>query len=295
MTTRIGFVGLGTMGTPIVARLVGAGYPVRAFDVHPGALERAVGAGAQAAVSAGDAVRDCAVVFVAVSNQDVLGQVLRAPDGIFARAAPGCVIVDLGTTSPPRSREYANEAATHGLDYLDAPLSGSTPWAQEGRLAVMVGGDAQVYARCLPLLRTFGGNIFHLGPPGSGQAAKLCHQLAFMAVLMGLSEAVAMGERCGIPGARLLEVLDACVSPRHVTEFMAPRLAQEPTGAMPGALGIFKKDLKAVQELARKDAGLELPLASMLLEFFEQAAAAGHQDHDPFRLHELVAAGVFHR
>lgn len=295
MTEQVGFVGLGTMGGAIVARLVGGGYRVRAFDVQAGALERAVGAGAQAAVSAGDAVRDCAVVFAAVSNQDVLGQVLREPDGIFARASRGCVIVDLGTTSPPRSREYASEAIKHGLNYLDAPLSGSTPWAQEGRLAVMVGGDAQVYARCLPLLRTFGGNIFHLGPAGSGQAAKLCHQLAFMALLMGLSEAVAMGERCGIPGTEVLKVLDACVSPRHVTEFMAPRLAQGPTGAMPGALGIFKKDLKAVQELAREDAGLDLPLASLLLEFFEQAAAAGHQDHDPFRLHELVAAGVFHR
>lgn len=295
MTQPVGFVGLGTMGTPIVARLVGAGYPVRAFDVQAGALERAVGAGAQAATSAGDAVRDCAVVFAAVSNQDVFGQVLREPGGIFACAPAGCVVVDLGTTSPPRSREYASEAAAHGLGYLDAPLSGSTPWAQEGRLAVMVGGDAEVYARCLPMLSTFGGRIFHLGPAGSGQAAKLCHQLAFMALLMGLSEAVAMGERCGIPGPKVLEVLDACVSPRHVTEFMAPRLAQSPSGAMPGALGIFKKDLKAVQELAREDAGLDLPLATLLLEFFEQAAAAGHQDHDPFRLHELVAAGVFHR
>ena len=288
----VGFVGLGTMGTPIVTRLVGAGHAVQAFDVNEAALARAADAGARAAAGVGDAVRGCAVVFVAVSNQDVLGQVLREPGGILDSAAPGCVVVDLGTTSPPRSREYAREAAARGLGYLDAPLSGSTPWALEGRLAVMVGGSDADYARCQPLLQTFGGNIFHLGPVGAGQAAKLCHQLAFMGTLIGISEALAAGERCGIDPARLIEVLDACVAPRHVTSFMAPRLAGD--GApMTGALRLFKKDLQAVQDMATQDAHLDLPLGRVLLAFFEQAVEAGEVDHDPFRLHELVARGVF--
>jgi 3-hydroxyisobutyrate dehydrogenase-like beta-hydroxyacid dehydrogenase len=295
MGEQVGFVGLGTMGTPIVARLVKAGHTVHAFDPQATALGRAVDAGAQAAACAGDAAAACGVVFASVTNQEVLGEVLRAPGGILERAAPGTVVVDLGTTSPPRSREYAAAAAGRRIGYLDAPLSGSVPWATEGRLAVMVGGEEATFRRCLPLLQTFGGNIFHLGPVGAGQTAKLCHQLAFMGLLMGLSEALALGERCGLAPARVLEVLNACVAPRHVTEFMAPRLAATGGQTMPGALKLFHKDLQAVQELAREDAGLDLPLGATLLDLFEQAVAAGYTDHDPFRLHELVESGVFHQ
>ena len=289
---QLGFVGVGTMGAPIVGHLVAAGHTVRAFDLSVDALARAQGAGAQAAGSVGEAAAGAQAVFVAVSNQDVLGEVLRQPGGIFECAAPGAIVVDLGTTAPPRCRAFAAEARAVGMDYVDAPLSGSTPWAQAGTLAIMVGAEQAAWDTVLPLLQTFGGSIFHLGPVGSGQTAKLCHQLAFMGTLMGLSEAVVLGERCGIDGVQLMDVLGACVSPRHVIDFFKPRLAARPLGEGPTGLGIFYKDLKAVQELSQQDAGIELPLGETLLGLFQQAMDAGYKNFDPFGLSELIDRGV---
>ena len=144
---RLGFVGVGVMGVPIVRHLVGAGHSVRAYDPSTPALEKAQAVGAHAAESVGDAAAGAQVVFVAVSNQDVLGEVLRQPDGIFERAAPGAVVVDLGTTAPPRCRAFAAEASAAGMSYVDAPLSGSAPWAEAGTLAVMVGAEAAAFAK----------------------------------------------------------------------------------------------------------------------------------------------------
>lgn len=292
---RLGFVGVGVMGVPIVRHLVGAGHAVRAYDPSTPALEKAQAAGAHAAQSVGDAADGAQVVFVAVSNQDVLGEVLRQPDGIFERAAPGAVVVDLGTTAPPRCRAFAAEASAAGMNYVDAPLSGSAPWAEAGTLAVMVGAEPAAFQTVKPLLETFGGSIFHLGPPGSGQIAKLCHQLAFMGTLVGLSEAVVLGERCGIDGVQLMDVLGACVSPRHVLDFYKPKLAARPFGEGPTGLGIFYKDLKAVQEFSQQDAGLTLPLGEALLGLFQQAMDAGYKNFDPFGLSELIERGVIKR
>ena len=111
---QLGFVGVGTMGVPIVGHLVAAGHTVKAFDLSADALAKAQAAGAQAAGSVGEAAAGAQAVFVAVSNQDVLGEVLRQPGGIFECAAPGAIVVDLGTTAPPRCRAFAAEARARG-------------------------------------------------------------------------------------------------------------------------------------------------------------------------------------
>ena len=284
---QLGFVGVGAMGVPIVSHLVAAGHTVNAYDLSADALAKVQAAGAHASGSVGQAAAGAQVVFVAVSSQDVLGEVLRQPGGILECAAPGAIVVDLGTTAPPRCRAFAADARAVGMDYVDAPLSGSTPWAQAGTLAVMVGAEQAAWDTVLPLLQTFGGSIFHLGPVGSGQTAKLCHQLAFMGTLVGLSEAVVLGERCGIDGVQLMDVLGACV-----IDFFKPRLAARPLGERPTGLGIFYKDLQAVQELSQQDAGIALPLGEALLGLFQQAMDAGYRNFDPFGLTELIERGV---
>ncbi|HEY0675342.1 MAG TPA: NAD(P)-dependent oxidoreductase [Immundisolibacter sp.] len=289
-----GFVGVGTMGAPIVGHLVAAGHTVRAFDLSADALAKAQAAGAQAADSVGEAAAGAQAVFVAVSNQDVLGEVLRQPGGIFECAAPGAIVVDLGTTAPPRCRAFAAEARAVGMDYVDAPLSGSTPWAQAGTLAVMVGAEQAAWDTVLPLLQTFGGSIFHLGPVGSGQTAKLCQNLILVSTLSGVMESVARGRAVGIEPRRLLEVMDTCLAPTRVMDVLVkPKFdGRVPFDHSTEGLTMICKDITLVRDLAQR-VGVHLPVGSRIQSLYQQAVEKGHGRHDLLAWYELIEQGVF--
>lgn len=291
---NIGCVGLGTMGMPIARHLANAGHDLRVFDLSAQAVATARTFGATAAETVAECVKSAEVVFASVTNQEVLAGLLFEAGGILETMRPGSVIVDLGTTAVPKCREFAAAATQKSIEFLDAPLSGSMPWAQAGRLAVMVGGDRASYERCLPLFRLFGGEdkIFYLGESGAGQAAKLCHQLAFMGTLTGLAEAMALGERAGLTKSRVLEVIGACVSPTHVVEFLRPVVDSEAYRATSGGLAIFHKDLKAVLAMA-DDLGFSAPLARTLFGYFDQAMRGGRGDLNAFGAIQLAEEEFF--
>ena len=291
---KLGFIGLGTMGMPILEHLLTAGHEVAVYDVSTAAMQRAAQAGATLVEEVGDTARGAEVVFASVTNQTVLEEILCGPGGILQVMAPGSVIVDLGTTAAPKCREFAAAARDKQIGFLDAPLSGSGPWAKSGELAVMVGGDRAAFDRCRPLLELFGAveKIFYLGESGSGQTAKLCHQLAFMGTLVGLAEAMALGERAGITKSRVLEVIGACVSPRHVIDFLRPVVESETYRDTDGGLAIFHKDLKAVLAMA-DDLSFSAPLAKTLFGYYEQALQAGRGDLNAFGAIQLAEEEFF--
>lgn len=291
---KLGFIGLGTMGMPILEHLLAAGHEVTVFDISETAMADAKALGAQGVESAAAAAIRAEVVFASVSNQTVLEQLLLEAGGLLDVMDPGSVIVDLGTTAAPKCREFAAAAATREIGFLDAPLSGSGPWAKAGELAVMVGGDEASYERCRPLLELFGGSekIFYLGESGAGQTAKLCHQLAFMGTLVGLAEAMALGERAGLTKSRVLEVIGACVSPRHVIDFLQPVVESEAFRDTSGGLAIFHKDLKAVLAMA-EDVEFSAPLAQTLFGYYEQALQAGRGDLNAFGAIQLAEEEFF--
>ena len=283
----IGMIGTGVMGAPIVGRLTAAGHAVRAFDADAQALQRAMERGAVASTDPAAVAAACGLVFVCVSNHRITEQLLTGPDGVFAHARPGTVVVDLGTAEARLCRALAEQAAQRELHFLDAPLSGSVPGAEQGTLTIMVGGDADAFARLRPVFETFGRGIFHLGGPGAGQVVKLCHQLTFMATLTGLSEAIALAARMGVEGTDLLDVLETCVAPNRVMEFMRPMLAGGEGFRIPGGgTALLRKDLAAVKALGA-DAGMAVPVANPLEALFADAMAAGGGDADLFGLWQL--------
>ena len=291
---KLGFVGLGTMGMPILEHLLAGGHDVVVFDVAEAAMRQAQQLGATPGRSVANAAHGAEVVFASVTNQVVLEEILLGPEGLLELMPPGSVIVDLGTTAAPKCREFAAAAAEKSIGFLDAPLSGSGPWAKSGKLAVMVGGDKAAFERCRPLLELFGAadKIFYLGESGSGQTAKLCHQLAFMGTLVGLAEAMALGERAGLTKSRVLEVIGACVSPRHVVDFLQPVVESEAYRQTDGGLAIFHKDLKAVLAMAQ-DLNFSAPLAETLFGYYEQALAAGRGDLNAFGAIQLAQEEFF--
>ncbi len=284
---NIGFVGLGAMGQPIVGRLLQAGFAVEVADLSADLVALAQAAGATAAADSKALGAGKNLVFVSVSNASITEQVICEPGGLLDSMDDGAIVVDLGTTARGKCRDLADAAAAKGKIFLDVPLSGSTPWAQAGTLAVMVGGSEQAFQRILPVLESFGDKIHYLGESGSGQLLKLCHQLAFMATLTGLSEAIAFGERNGQSAETVLTILGDCMSPRHVVDFMLPMARSGSFDQHDGTLKLFRKDLAAVLDGAA-DSGINLPLTETIFDYFGQAMDGGREDTSSFGIVQLA-------
>lgn len=192
---RIGFIGPGLMGTHMIHNLVAAGHEVRVFARTPA---RAEGLPAELSASVADAVSGCDVACSVVTDSpdvtDVVNQILAAE-------APPPLIIDFSTIAPAVARELADRAAAVGVAYLDAPVSGGPAGAEEGTLAVMVGGEAQALERSLPVLDAVGdpAKRVHCGPAGSGLVVKLVNNLLVGVISAATSEAFGIGQRAGVP------------------------------------------------------------------------------------------------
>ncbi len=207
--TRIGFIGLGHMGGPMAANLAKPGRTLVVHDVRRESADDVLRAGATWADSATVVARASDVIFLSLPGPREVEQVVAGPDGIFAGAAAGTTIVDLSTNAPSVVRRLAGEAARRSLGFLDAPVSGGVRGARKGTLAVMVGGDVATFERLRPLLQSIGEKIFHLGPVGAGNVAKLVNNTLCFLNMLGTSEALVLGAKAGIDLATLQEVVRA--------------------------------------------------------------------------------------
>jgi 3-hydroxyisobutyrate dehydrogenase len=208
---RIGFVGLGNMGGPMLLNLLKAGHEVTAFDLVPAALARARESGARAATSAVDASANVEYfVSMLPASRHVEGLYLQ-PDGdgrcLLDRISAKTVVIDCSTIAPQSARRVADAARTRGIAMLDAPVSGGTAGAEKGTLTFIVGGDAAVLDRARPILEKMGANIFHAGAHGAGQVAKVCNNMLLAIHMSGTAEALALGVANGLDPAVLSEIM----------------------------------------------------------------------------------------
>lgn len=195
---KIGFIGLGNMGAPMVRNLLNAGHAVSVFDVNPAAMEALAALGARAAQSAADAASDVEYVITMLPAAAHVRAVLTADDGVFAGIANGVTIIDSSTIDPASVKLFAALAAARGNAFVDAPVSGGTGGAAAGTLTFMVGGSAAQYEHVTPVLSAMGKNIVHCGDTGTGQVAKICNNLVLGITMAGVAEAMALGEALGI-------------------------------------------------------------------------------------------------
>ena len=284
---KLGFVGLGAMGQAMVKKIIAAGFALQVYDLNQQALQQAEALGATPAQSLEDLGADKDLVLISVSNADLTEEVICAPGGLLSSMQASGIIVDLGTTPSAQCRELAARAEQHNKYFLDAPVSGSTPWAERGQLAMMVGGNKQAFTRVRPVLESFSDKIHYLGNSGKGQLLKLCHQLTFVATLTGLAEAIALAERNDLNTETVLSILADCVAPNHVIDFMMPLAAHNTFDQGQGTLKLGHKDIKAVLQSA-EDSGIKLALAEMLNHYLDQAMTNGHEESDLFALVDMA-------
>jgi 3-hydroxyisobutyrate dehydrogenase len=205
-SVTVGFIGLGSQGGPMAERIAAAGYPLTVWARRPEALDPFVAAGATAAGSVAALGAACDVIGVCVLDDAGVATIC---DALIPAMRPGGLLLIHSTILPESCERLASRCAERGLAFLDAPVSGGGPGAAAGTLTVMCGGEADAFARAMPVLETFGKIIVHLGPAGSGQRAKIVNN-ALLAANMGLAHAaLAAGEALGIERKALGELVKA--------------------------------------------------------------------------------------
>jgi 2-hydroxy-3-oxopropionate reductase len=284
--TPLGFIGLGTMGQPMALNLHGAGHPLTVFARNLARAEPLVQAGAHAALSPRSVAEAAEVVFVNVADDAALEAVLFGPDGAAEGLGPDAVVVDMGTTSPAATREFAARLAGQGAAMLDAPVSGGEAGAVAGTLSIMVGGPEAAFRHVLPFFQTLGKNIVHVGDTGAGQVAKACNQIAVSATLLGVAEALDFAARQGVDAGRVRQALLGGSAYSRILEIHGQRMLDR--NFTPGFKAhLHRKDLGIVLAEAQR-LGLALHGAALAAQFMNTLVGAGGGERDSSALIEVL-------
>ena len=289
---ELGFVGLGVMGSGVARRLLDAGHTVTVWNRTRAKADPLLDAGANWASSPREVAERSEIVFTMVTNTEAVRAVTEGPDGILAGLAPGKVYVDMSTASPATTRALAEQVGAAGGQMLDAPVSGSVSTLEQGKLSIMVGGDAETFERVEPVLEAIGPRVFYLGPNGAAVTMKIAINISLAVQMLAFSEGLLLAEKTGIARERAVEVMLASVIASPMVAYRAPFVLEQPDEAWFDCR-MMQKDLNLALELGRE---LEVPLPTTALtnEFLTAANAMGIGDKDFAVLFDVLAslAGV---
>lgn len=258
MTTRAGFIGLGSIGRPMARRLCTGGLPTTVYDLVPAAVDELVAAGAARADSARAVAAASDVVGVCVRDDADVTGVLLGDDGLLAGAAPGLVIAIHSTILPRTVRELGAAAAERGVSVVDACVTGGPTGADQGRLTYMVGGEPEDLERCRPVFATAARAIVHTGPLGTGAATKLCNNLMTYLGFLAAFEATTLAREAGLSTSAFEEVTrsNGNLTDQMQAFLMLHRLPEEQRGEAG-----FQQMLRGYTTLAEKDLAVTLAFA----------------------------------
>jgi 3-hydroxyisobutyrate dehydrogenase len=272
----VGFAGLGAMGRGMARNLHEAGLLRAVWNRTPSrAGELAAELGVVASSSLGALARACDTVVTCVSAD---ADVLEVVDGLLPGLREGALVIDCSTVSADTAREAARRLASRGMEFLDAPVSGGVEGARDGTLAIMVGGAAGAFERGRPVLQAMGRTVTHLGPSGSGQAAKATNQILCAGAIQAVAEAMAFAKAQGLPLPQLIETLAQGAGSSWYFVNRAPNVVRD--AFPPGfRVRLHQKDLRICRDMAARF-GAALPMVEATLAQYEQLIAQGHGDED---------------
>ncbi|HVO64386.1 MAG TPA: NAD(P)-dependent oxidoreductase [Terriglobales bacterium] len=271
---RIAFLGLGIMGQAMATNLVKAGHDVAVWNRTPGKVVE----GARTAESPADAARDREVIWMCVSDTKAVEQVVFGRDGAEQSLAPGMVMADSSTISPSATRHFAERVRAKGVDWVDAPMTGSKIGAANAALIFMVGGDEAVIGKIKPLFEAMGKQVFRMGETGKGQAAKLVMNLQIALIYEGFAEALTLATKLGVEAGTLIPLVQATMVRSGVVDYKAPFiLHRDFTPNFP--LRLMHKDIRLALDAAR-ESRIKLPGLEAVEEVYDLASEEGQQDLD---------------
>jgi 3-hydroxyisobutyrate dehydrogenase-like beta-hydroxyacid dehydrogenase len=289
---KVGFIGLGAMGSPMAARVAAAGYPLFiTFHRNRAAADALASRGARILATAAEVARAADVVITILPADAELEQAALGPDGLAEGLSRGKALVEMTTCTATTMQRVARALSAAGVRVLDAPVSGGTTGAVEGRLTIMVGGDAEVLDDLRPLLGTMGTKIVHVGAVGQGKVVKIVNQALAATHLLAIGEAFALGMRHGADPKVLYEVIKDSSGYSRMMDLRLPGFLLEGSFKPGFRLDLMKKDVDLALASA-KEAGVSVPLASAVARIFAAASAAGQGSDDFAAAARFLAASM---
>lgn len=275
----IGFIGLGRMGRPIVENLIRKRFPVTVFARKDYIKEELKTLGADIARSPAELAKTSEIIVLVVTNSTAVGELLFEQNGIGKAASKGAIVVDMTTSDPRVSREYAKRLEKKGIEYLDAPMSGGVLGARAAQLLFMVGGKRATYERCIPLFEAVGKRSIYMGEAGNGHLIKLVHNQASLSIFVATCEAVILGEKLGLSMERIIEVFNEGNARSYASEVRFPNFILSKTYDMGGTFATQYKDLSIVKKIS-KMAGVKLPVTDCAYRYFKYVMDKGESEED---------------
>ena len=285
---RIGFIGLGIMGVPMVANLIKAGFAPTVWNRSRPGIDACTALGAVAAESP-RAVAEASDILITIvtDSADVETVLVGREDAAIHGLASGSVVIDMSTISPSVTREIAAQLSEQGVAMLDAPVSGGDTGAKAGTLSIMVGGEADALERCRAVLEAMGSTITHCGPTGAGQTVKLCNQVAIAGALLGVCEALSLADKSGVDPERMLAAISAGAAGSWQLSNLGPKIAEG--DYTPGFMvKLMQKDLRLALE-AGGEVQQPLPNTSLVRQLYYQLEASGLGEEGTQALARVVA------
>jgi len=275
---KIGFIGLGIMGKPMVRNLHKAGHQLVVFDRHPERIEAAIADGVERGNSIADVAIKADIIFTMLPDGPEVEEAVLGPSGVLEGAHAGLIIVDMSSISPLVSRRVATASAEKGVAFIDAPVSGGEPKAIDGTLAIMAGGDRDTFELIAPLLRTMGSSVTLTGGVGAGNVTKLANQIIVACNIAAMSEALVLANHCGVDSEVVFNAIKGGLAGSAVLNAKAPMVIAR--DFKPGfRIRLHQKDLRNAL-LTAEAVKVPLPLTSLVQQMLIALMNRGRKDLD---------------
>ncbi|MEE9100177.1 NAD(P)-dependent oxidoreductase [Pseudomonas nitroreducens] len=282
----IAFAGLGLMGVPMSRRLLAAGYPLTVWNRSAGKRELLAGEGARAVETPAQLCAAAEVVMLCLADTAAVCEVVFGAGGIVESARAGQVLVDFSSLEPAATREMAAELeARTGMRWVDAPVSGGTPGAEAGTLAIMAGGRVEDIERVRPILANLGQRLTRMGDVGAGQVTKVCNQMIVACNALVIAEVVALAEKSGVDASLIAPALAGGFADSKPLQILAPQMAESRFEPVKWHVRTLLKDLDTAVKLSREE-GSATPMSGLAAQLMRLHGSQGNLERDPATLVE---------
>ena len=281
---KIGFIGIGLMGFPMAKNILKSGYKLKVFNRSLVKAEPLKDFGAEISKTVSELVKDSEIIITMLTDDKAVDQVMGSSH-FLDNLKPGSTVIDMSSTKPITAEKHGKNLSLKKIDYLDAPVSGGTIGAEEGSLAIMIGGDQKVFNKAEDLLKTMG-NPTLVGPVGSGQVAKLANQIIVGLTIGAVAEAVTLCEKAGADPIKMISALSGGWADSKVLQTHGKRMIDKDFSPK-GKTSTHLKDMNNILECAN-NFNTHLPISNLVKEMYKNLVENGHGDDDHSSLYKEI-------